>query len=159
MHSGTLYFRIVCVCMYTPGHTYTGTCVCVCLCDPLEAKFTRSYHFLNRTAHAVPEAEKRETQSCSTGGGGAGGFLPRLEPSHGRRITEPRKRAVPFHRGGRGGEGRGKHISLCLCYCVCIYIYTHTEPWGGGGGGGRGGGARRGATIYIDMCIHAHTHT
>ena len=58
----------VLVCMSTPGHTYTGTCmsvlcmymvvcvcvhrsirtqahVCVCPCDPLETKFTRSYHF------------------------------------------------------------------------------------------------------------------
>ena len=63
----------VCVCICTPGpYLHRHMCVCVCPCDPLETEFTRSHRFLNRTAHTVPEAEERETQSCSTGGEAGG---------------------------------------------------------------------------------------
>ena len=174
----------VLVCMFTPGHTYTGTCVCdvmcmyvfvyvytgscvlrhvcVCVCvrpcDPLETKFTRSYHFLHRIAHTVPEARK---PSPVPRGGGAEILHPHLDHTHGWRITEPRKRAVPFHRG------EGKYIMIS----VYLYDLNHVggvfwegnmdaeEPQaqgrrrrkdvpfhGEGGGGGKGG-------KHVSLCL------
>ena len=148
----------VCMCLYV--YVYTGPFVLrhmfVCPCDPLETKFTPSYHFLTRTAHTVPEKEERFDR------GRAG-----VDPTHGWRITEPRNRAVPFHRGG------GIHHDQCILgrmhaeepqtqdrdgrmsrstgggnihryACVIVYKLNH------GGRRGRGGGPA-GAQPYINL--------
>ena len=122
------------VCMSTPGHTYTGTCVCdmyvcvcvcihwairtqahvcvcACPCDPLETKFTRSDHFLHRTAHTVPEAEERETQSCFLGGG-EGGNIYRYASI----IV-----ALKLREGGAAGAQPFIHIFIYTrTNCVCM---------------------------------------
>ena len=99
MYVCAMYVR-GCVRMCTPVHTYTGTCVCARV---IHWKRNSRDHTTSRnwTAHTVAAAEERETKSCCTRGA-AGVPLPHQDHTHGWRITEPRKRAVPFP--GEGGE-------------------------------------------------------